>query len=84
MKEPTLKDVLSAVGRVEKTQRDHGGALLELAADVKQIRGTLTQHSTSLERIERRQRAETMSLDDHEGRIKQLERRRKSGRAPES
>jgi hypothetical protein len=105
MNEPTLHDVLAAIGRVEMTQGQHSVALLEVTGDLKHIRGTLAEHSVllgqhtallgqhtatlrehsqSLDRIERRQRTETKSLDEQDARIKKLERRRKSGRAPES
>jgi chromosome segregation ATPase len=89
VKKSTLSDVLDAVVgmRGDMTHMshrldEHGVALHELRSDVHalrsdvhELRETVHGHSRALERIERRQIAETRSLDDHERRITKLERR---------
>jgi hypothetical protein len=87
--------MMSRFDNVERTLAEHSVALLELSTVasehsvllqehsvlLRQHSGALHELSGSFARMERRQRSETRALDDHEGRIRGLERRR-SGSSP--
>ena len=61
--------------RIEVVLAQHGQALAELSSDLRGVRQVVDGHTLQLERIERLQRTETATLDDHERRIKRLESR---------
>ena len=65
----------SRFDKVERTLDEHSVALLELSTITAQHSEMHRDHSAALGRIEQRQRAETRTLDDHEGRIMVLEQR---------
>ena len=67
---------------VERTLEQHGVALAEHSVALVELSTVANEHSDrlhhlsgSVARIERRQRGETSTLDDHERRITVLERR---------
>jgi hypothetical protein len=60
---------------IERALEQHSLALLELSTVSAEHSVLHRQHSAALGRIERRQRAETRAVDDHERRITVLERR---------
>jgi hypothetical protein len=61
--------------KVERTLDEHSFALLELSTITAQHTMLHREHSAALGRIETRQRSDTRALDDHEIRIKGLEKR---------
>jgi hypothetical protein len=62
-----------APGPIELAFEQHARALLELEQDVHRLGDLLEEHVRKVDRIERRQRAESSSLDAHEKRIAALE-----------
>ena len=63
------------IGNVERRLDEHGVALLELSTVIAEHSVMHRHHHAALGRIERRQRGETGTLDDHERRITVLEQR---------
>jgi t-SNARE complex subunit (syntaxin) len=59
---------------IEQLAAQHGTALLELNDETAKIRTGLEAYSQYVAQLERRLRAETRTLDQHEKRIAALER----------
>jgi hypothetical protein len=72
----TFEEAVTArFDKVDRTLDEHSVALLELSTVTAEHSVLHRDHSLALGRIERRQRAETRALDDHERRIRDLEKR---------
>ena len=65
--------LLRKIHDIEQLAAQHASALLELNDDAAKIRTTLEAYSQLVAQLERRVRAETQTLDEHEKRIAALE-----------
>jgi predicted nucleic acid-binding Zn-ribbon protein len=65
--------LLQRIHDIEQLAAQHGTALLELSDETAKIRSGLEANSQRFAQLERRVRAETETLDEHERRIAALE-----------